>query len=100
MHKRRVVAPQLLAHLADGLHEGQRFDVSHRTANLNDGDVDILRHFLHGRFDFIGDVRDYLDGFTEIIASALLGDDLFIEATGRPVVIARKLRMREAFVVP
>jgi len=23
----------------------------------------ILRHLLHGRFDFIGDVRDDLDGF-------------------------------------
>jgi hypothetical protein len=44
-------------------------------------------------------VRDYLHGFAEIIASALLGDDLFIEATGRPVVIARKLRMGEAFVM-
>jgi len=47
-----LVATQLLAHLADGLMKGSDSMFSHRTPHLNDGDVDILRHLLHGRFDF------------------------------------------------
>ena len=42
MHEQGVLAPQLLAHLADGFDEGQRFDVADRTADFDDGQIDIL----------------------------------------------------------
>ncbi len=96
---RRVVAAQFLPHLPDGFHEGQRLDVAHRAANFDDGDIHILRHLLHRSLDFIGDVRNHLHGFTQIIAAPLLGDDLFVDSPGGPVVIARKFGVGEAFVV-
>ena len=34
-----VVAAEVLAHLADGFEEGQRFDVADGAADLDDGDV-------------------------------------------------------------
>ena len=39
MNEKRVLAPELNAHLADGLEEGQRLDVADRAANLDHRDV-------------------------------------------------------------
>ena len=61
--------------------------------------VHVLRDFLHRRLDFVGDVRNHLHGLAEIIAAALLGDDLLVDAAGGPVVVARKFGVGEAFVV-
>jgi len=36
--------------------------------------------------DRVGDVRDDLDGRAEIVAAALLGDDVLIDAAGGDVV--------------
>ena len=44
-------------------------------------------------------MRDDLNGFAEVVAAALLGDDLLVEAAGGPVVIARKFGVGEALVV-
>ena len=38
VHVQDVPAADVLAHLADGLEEGQRLDVSHRPAHLDDHD--------------------------------------------------------------
>jgi len=50
-------------------------------------------------FNFVGDVRDDLHGFAEIIPAALLGENRFVNAAGRPIIVAAQLRVREAFVV-
>ena len=94
-----VVAAHLLPHLADGFQEGQRFNVPNRAANFDDGDVHLLADFLHRRFDFVGDVRDDLHGFTQVVAPALFGDDLLVDASGGEVVVAREPRMGKAFVM-
>jgi hypothetical protein len=54
---------------------------------------------VHRGLDFIGDVGNDLDGFAEVIAAALLGNDLLVNATGGPIVIARKFGVGKAFVV-
>src|SRR6185437_9300144 len=99
MHEQRIVAPQFLAHLADSFKKGQRFNVADRAADLNQSNIYILCHLLHGRFDLVGDVRDHLNGFAQIIAAALLGDDLLVNAAGGPVVVAREAGMGEALIV-
>ena len=66
------VAPQLSA----GLQEGLRLDIAHGAADFVDHHVIAgLGDIQHPRLDLIGDVRDHLDALTEVIASALLGDD-------------------------
>ena len=62
-------------------------------------DVHAFGNFSEGGFDFVGDVRDDLDGFAEIIAAALFGEDGFVDAAGGPVVVAGQLGVGEALVV-
>ena len=40
-----------------------------------------------------------LDGFAEVVAAALLEDDLLVDAAGGEVVVAREGRVGEALVV-
>ena len=78
---------------------GKRFDVADRAADFDQDDVNAFGDFAECRFDFVGDVRNYLDGLAQIIAAALFGDDGFVEAAGGPVVVARQMRGSEALVV-
>ena len=95
-----VFAAELLAHLADGFEEGAGFDVADGAAGFDDSDVDVGGDFTHRVLDLVGDVGDDLDGFTEIIAAALLpGDDLLVDAAGGEVVVAGEMGVGEAFVV-
>ena len=55
--------------------------------------------FLMRGFDFVGDVRNHLDGLAEVIAAPLFGENGFVDAAGGPVVVAGKLGVREALVV-
>src|SRR5665213_415742 len=100
MHKQRVLAAQFLAHLADGFKERQRLDVANRTADFDNRDVSSVgRDLAHGIFNFIGDVRDNLDGLAKIVTTTLFKDDLFVDAAGGQIVIARERRVRKALVV-
>ena len=49
--------------------------------------------------DFVGDVRDDLDGAPEIVAAALLLNHRQVDLAGRPVVVARRDLVGEALVV-
>jgi len=64
--------PNSEAHLADGFEEWKRFDVADRAADFDDDDVYAFGNFFDGGFDFVGDVRNDLHGFAEIVAAALL----------------------------
>ena len=95
-----VFAAEFLAHLADGFEEGERFDVADGAADFDDGDVGAVGgHLAHGVLDFVGDVGNDLDGFAEVVAAALLEDDLLVDAAGGVVVVAREGRVGEALVV-
>ncbi len=65
-----AVAALLEAHLADGLEEGQRLDVAHRAADLDDRHVAAFRAALDVGLDLVGDVRDDLHGLAEVLAAA------------------------------
>ena len=77
---------QLVAELADRLEERQAFDVADRAADLAQHEVDVLVVGGDEVLDRVGDVRNHLDGRAEIVAAALLGDDLLIDAAGGDVV--------------
>ena len=58
-----VVPSDVPAELADGLDEGDDFDVADRPADLDDDDVDVLvGQAPDAVLDLVGDVRDDLDG--------------------------------------
>ena len=101
-----VVAPDVLAHLAGRLQEGQRLDVADRAADLVDHDVrgrgagDALAHAEHPGLDLVGDVRDDLDGVAEVLPAPLLGDDLAVDLSGRDVGPPVEVDVEEPLVVP
>jgi hypothetical protein len=79
--------PDVLAHLADRLEEGQRLDVADRAADLDDDHVGsaVARDAPDPLLDLVRDVRDDLDRAAEVVAAALLGDDRLVDAAGRDV---------------
>ena len=82
------IAAQFPLQLMDAFDVGERLDVAHRTANLGNHEVILVfrAHQLHVAFDFIGDMRNYLYGLAQVVATALLVNDSFIYASAGDVV--------------
>ena len=91
----------VLAHLADGFEERQRFDVADGAADLDDHDVRVAvaRDPRDALLDLVRDVGDDLDRPAEVVAATLLGDDRLVDAPGRDVAQLGQVRVDEAFVV-
>src|SRR5690606_31496036 len=83
----------------DRFQERQRFDVAYRPADFHQQNIDIGGRLHDAALDLVGDVRDHLHGRAEIIATALLLNDVEINAPGGEVVRASGAHAHEAFVV-
>ena len=81
-----VIARQLVLELADRLEERQALDVADGAADLDQHEIVVVIAGEDEFLDRVGDVRDHLDGGAEIIAAALLGDDVLVDAPGGDVV--------------
>ena len=99
MDERRPVAAQIVAQLADRLHERQRFDVAHRSADLAQHEIQPVGIGARKLLDRVGHVRDHLHGGTQIIAPPLLGDDRLIDPPRRHIVRLPARHAREAFIM-
>ena len=91
----------ILAHLADGLEERQRFDVADGPAHLDDDHIRIAvaRDPPDALLDLVGDVGDDLDRATEVVATAFLGDDRLVDPASRDVAELAQVRVDEALVM-
>jgi hypothetical protein len=69
------------------------------SADFDNYNVHVFRHALDAALDFIGDVRNDLNGLSEIIATPFFGEDGFVDAAGSPVIVAGELGVCEALVV-
>ena len=94
-----IVTAEVLAHLSNGFEEGKRFDVADCPADLDDGDFAISGYLAHGVLNLVGDVRNYLYGFAEVVAASFLGDYLLVDAASGQVVVAREFGVGKALVV-
>jgi len=58
--------------LADGFQKRQPLDVARRAADFGDDDVRLggFGEYVNAVFDFVGDVRDDLHGFAEVLPCA------------------------------
>src|SRR5580704_4630010 len=99
VNEQRVFGSEFEAHLANGFEERQGFDVADCASDFDDDNVDTFSDASEAAFDFVGDVGNDLDGFSEVIAAALLGENGFVDAAAGPVIVAGKLDVGEAFVV-
>ena len=75
-----VADADLVAELANRLEERQALDVADGAADLAQHEVEIVGLGERERLDRVGDVRDDLDRGAEIVAAALLLDDVVVDA--------------------
>lgn len=95
-----VFAADIERYLADGLEEGQTFDVADGATKFGDDNVDIGGGETEDAgFDFVGDVGDDLDCSSEIFATAFFFDDGRVDLTGGVVGVSVEVTGCEAFVV-
>ena len=96
-----VLAPHVVAELADGLEVGKRLDVADRAADLNDDELRLLfaRDAVDALLDLVRHVGDDLHGGPEVVASTLLCDHGVVDLAGREVRRARDVAIDEALVV-
>jgi hypothetical protein len=104
VHERAVVGAQLEAELAHGLQEGQRLDVAHRAADLDNGHVHRVGRAEAGAaldevLDLVGDVRDHLHRLAQVVAAALFFEHALVDLAGGEVVGLLHARGDEALVV-
>ncbi len=87
--------------MTDSLHVGQGFDVSNCPTNFGDDDIVgiVLTQGENSGFDFVGDVRNDLDGFAQVIPPSFFVDDRAVNATGGDVVGLCCTNTQEAFVM-
>ena len=73
MHVDDVLRADFENELPDRFEERQSFDVAGRSADFGDDNVvfAFVGKFANAIFDDIGDVRNHLHGFAEIIAASL-----------------------------
>jgi len=72
VHEEDVVATQFVTNLTGCFDERLAFDIPHCSTNFGDDDVGagvLMRLKAHSAFDFIGDVRNDLDGVAEVLAA-------------------------------
>ena len=87
--------------LAHSLKDGGGFDVADGASDLCDYEVEltVAAKAFYVVLDFIGDMRDYLDCLTQIVATALLFDYRFINSAGGDIIGTGGVNIGEAFVV-
>ncbi len=104
VHERAVVGAELEAQLAHGFEEGQRLDVAHGAADLDDGHVHRIGFAETGAaldelLDFVGDMRNHLHRLAQVQAAAFLFEHALVDLAGGEVVAAPHARFDETLVV-
>jgi len=85
--------------LADRFEERQALDIADGAADLAQHEVELVIVVEDEILDRVGDVRNHLDGGTEIVAAPFPGQDVLIDSPGGDVVRLGRRTSSEAFVV-
>ena len=90
MNEQTLAGTGFQGKLAEGFQKGQALDISGGATNFGNEDVTflVLAHVPESILNFVRNMRDDLNGFTEVVAPALLSKDLLIDLTGGEVVSA------------
>ncbi len=95
----RVVAPFLYAHLANRFEKGQRFDVAHRAANLDNRHVGTFRAALDVLFYLIRYMRNYLNSLSQVLATTFFFNNRLVNLTGGEIIALAHFCAGEALVM-
>ena len=93
VHEDDVVVPDFEREFADGFEERQALDVAGGAADFGDDHVrlGLFGQHVDAVLDFVGDVRDDLDGLAEVFALALVVEHGLVNLAAGQVVQPRQL---------
>ena len=76
MNIKNIAPSDIFAHLANSFKIGFALNISHGATNLNDHHIGVgaACHRVHAILDLVGNMRDNLNGTTQIFATPLFGD--------------------------
>ena len=96
-----IVLTHFPAHLPDSLQEGLALHIAGGAADLRDDYVrlGLLAHGVNKALDLIGDMGDGLDGLPQVLAPALLGDDVGIDPACGKVGELIEILVNEALIM-
>src|SRR5437588_7327095 len=86
MNVKHIFAPKVPAKFANGFEKRQAFDIANRAADLDDAKVVALGGQQYTPLDFVGNVRNHLDGCAKVVAPPLLLNDGVVDLTGSAVI--------------
>ena len=101
MNVEAMTPADVLAHLAQGLQEWQRFDIANGAADFNQHDLSAgsFGDKANAVFDLVGDVWDDLDSAPKIVTTALLGDHIGVNLSGRHIADTVQADINKTFVM-
>ena len=101
MDKETVLPALLNGNLPDRLEKGQTFNVARRSADLGENDVRgcLFAYRIDKTLDFVGNMRNNLYGLPEVLAVALLLENVEIDLSGGEVGKLVEVLVDEPFVV-
>ena len=101
VHVKRVFAAHVRAHLAQRFGERAALDVTDGAADFHQHDFRAGGLGDHGdaALDFVGDVRDDLDGAAQVVAPPLLADHFGVDLPGGDVAHPVQTDINKALVV-
>ncbi len=100
VHENALAAGFVMAELTDGLEEGQAFDVAHRAANFAEHEIDLILADRDEFLDFVGNMRNDLDRFAQVITAPFAFQNGGIDAARADRVGHARGNPCEAFVMP
>ncbi|MNI51273.1 hypothetical protein D3C73_1059890 [compost metagenome] len=100
VHQHRALGADFETQLADGFEERLRLDVTHGATDLDHGHVSVAGTLDDAALDFVGDVRNHLDGCTQVVTTALFAQHVLVDTAGGEVVVLGHGRADEPLVVP
>ena len=99
MHEKTFTARLFLRELTDGFKKRQAFDIANRSADFTKHEINFILANFDELFDFIGHMRDHLNGFTQIIPAAFFFQNRRIDSTGRHRIGLPRRHARETFIM-
>ena len=101
MHNQTVFA-KFPSQLTNTFDVRKRFDIAHSTTDFGNYKIEIafITQEFNIAFDFVGNVRNNLHSFAQVITTTFLVDDILINAAGGHIISFVRLHTQKAFVMP
>ncbi len=96
-----AVAAHLPSHLTHGFDIRQRLDIAHCSADFGDYKiiVTLVAQQFHTIFNFVGNMRNHLNGVSQIVTPSFLIDHRLVNPACGYIVLLRCGHIRKPFVV-